>query len=77
MATPVERDEPIRVLSGSTEAAYGQPVEILLLGPVAVRRKGADVRLRTVLALVAAHAGSDARGVAVDLLVFVQARRLP
>src|SRR5262245_4467889 len=63
MATPVERDEPIRVLSRAVEAAYGRPVEILLLGPVAVRRKGADVRLggpkqRTVLALLAAHAGS-------------------
>jgi DNA-binding NarL/FixJ family response regulator len=63
MTASAGRLDRARVLASTTESAYGARVEILVLGPVAVLRDGADVRLggpkqRTVLALLAAHADS-------------------
>ena len=63
MTTPAGATDRSRVLGDAPEGAYGARVEILLLGPVEVLRDGAHLALggpkqRTVLALLAAHAGS-------------------
>jgi DNA-binding SARP family transcriptional activator len=55
-------EDRIRALADAPERAYGARVEILLLGPVEVMRDGTHLALggpkqRTVLALLAAHAG--------------------
>jgi WD40 repeat protein/DNA-binding SARP family transcriptional activator len=63
MTTVAGATDRSRVLGNAPEGAYGARVEILLLGPVEVLRDGAHLALggpkqRTVLALLASHAGS-------------------